>query len=504
MQYLLFSVTLSTFSIFIARSYPNNSVEEVFKWKRVEFESLPKSENSWVGPFKYFIPENNDIMGMAYHPISGLMIVTIARLRPGVPITVAAFCVSDFKTGSSPKFWPFPNYKTNEIRPSDFYGFHYYDDYEGRKHGKNPNKNQNHLGFYDWNQNYYHHSHHKIPAYQKPLYQTPLFTTPAAPNHKPSSEKVRIISVYSVNVDEKCNRAYFVDTGLLPTSTNYSIPVQKPALYFYNISPDCCENRKFDLIRRAEIPDRLVSKIPFGLLYVTLDFQSEDCEDIFLYCTNFFGSYLVVYDYRKNEFWSFTDHPTLEPVVSESYMIYEKSFNYQLLGGIINIVLGYKDEYGDKVAYYVDAAGTGQYAVSAKVLKDKTKSGTQYNINDFQIMGYRGCDSQTARMVVDYTFSVVFYAELQSNRITCWNMKKPLNPDNIGIVFESENLKYPLQIFIDSRGYLWFNSGRIPIIYFSTQPLNLNIINDRFYRVRVRDAIHGTVCEDDNYYKYDI
>ncbi|GAB0088331.1 hypothetical protein DMENIID0001_027340 [Sergentomyia squamirostris] len=111
-------------------------------------------------------------------------------------------------------------------------------------------------------------------------------------------------------------------------------------------------------------------------------------------------------------------------------------------------------------------------------------------------MGYRGCDSQTASMTADYNYGVIFYAELQSNKITCWNMNKPLNPDNIGVIFESNNLQYPVNLFVDSRGYLWFNAGSTPILYFTADPLDLSKINKRFYRVKVKDAIHGTVCED--------
>ncbi|GAB0088330.1 hypothetical protein DMENIID0001_027330 [Sergentomyia squamirostris] len=165
----------------------------------------------------------------------------------------------------------------------------------------------------------------------------------------------------------------------------------------------------------------------------------------------------------KNDFWTIEGVPSFQPIIAESYLVYDDYFNYQLLAGLAPVVLGYSDKYGDRTAYYFSIASTAQYAVSTKVLKDQRWT---YNPNDLRIVGYRGCNSQIASMVIDFTFQVAFYAELQSNKITCWNMNKPLNPDNIGVVFKSKNLQYPAQIFIDSRGY-----------------------------TSVRDAIHGTVCD---------
>ncbi|GAB0088335.1 Six-bladed beta-propeller, TolB-like [Sergentomyia squamirostris] len=122
-------------------AYYNSYVEEVFKWKRVQFENLPKPANSWVGPYKYYAPENIDIMGMAYHRSTGIMLLALGRLRPGTPTTVAAFCTSDYITGSSPKFWSFPDWKTNELRASDFDGSSE-DESRKQRHKPSPSKHQ--------------------------------------------------------------------------------------------------------------------------------------------------------------------------------------------------------------------------------------------------------------------------------------------------------------------------------------------------------------------------
>ncbi|GAB0088333.1 hypothetical protein DMENIID0001_027360 [Sergentomyia squamirostris] len=79
------------FFIVISIGIYSDYVEEVYKWRRIEYEDLPIPENTWIGPFKYYIPENNNIMSMHYHPASGLMLNAVLRVRPGIPVTVAAF-----------------------------------------------------------------------------------------------------------------------------------------------------------------------------------------------------------------------------------------------------------------------------------------------------------------------------------------------------------------------------------------------------------------------------
>lgn len=410
-------------------------------------------------------------MGMGYHPASGLMLVAVGRLRPGTPATAAAFCAKKYKSGSSPKLWAFPDYETNALRDSDFYN-------KLNRRKRKPSNSQNNSDIEGR-----HYDQQKL-TYQKPV--TTFLT---------NSEKFRIISVYQMNVDEKCHRVFFVDVGVLNYFLNVTNVIQKPALLVYDLPPDGCESRKFRLIRRVEIPDRVASHNPFGILYTTIDYQSENCDDLYLYIMNF-DSYLIVYDYKRNDFWHFTNHPTFQPITAESFFVYEKTLHYQLLEGLMSVALGYPDRNGDRTAYYLTGASTAQFAVSTRILKDKRKSPTHYNLDDFRIVGYRGCLSNAGKMAVDYTYGVIFYAERQSNRIRCWNMNKPLNPDNLGVVFESDKIQYPLTIFKDSRGYIWFNSCRLPILAFTNTSLDLNEVNNRFFRIKVRDAIRGTVCEN--------
>lgn len=446
------------------------------------------SENSYVGPYRYYIPENNDVMGMGYHPGSGIMLITVSRLRPGIPSSLAAFCVSDYELGSSPKIWGFPNYEINALKESDFDGGP--EESKNKRYWYRPNNNTHEYRNLEIKSEFHQYPHH---VYEKPslIALTVPSPAPTNPDHKP-----RLISVYHVNVDDKCNRVFFIDTGILSFYGTETYIIQNPALVEVSLPIDGCETREFIVNRRAEIPKRISEKVPFGLMFITLDYSSKNsCDDLFIYITNIYANYLLVYDYKNNEFWAFTDHETFLPVAAESQAVFDRTLKYENPLGIISIGLGYSDKFGDRTAFYITGASTAQFAVSTGILKNRRKAPRNYKKDDFRIMGYRGCGGQSVKLTVDYTYGVVFYADMNSYRIRCWNMNKPLNPDNIGVVFESEKLLYPLQIFVDSRGYLWFNTNHFPVI-FGRSPLDLKEVNSRVFRIKVSEAIRGTVCED--------
>ncbi|GAB0088341.1 Major royal jelly protein/protein yellow [Sergentomyia squamirostris] len=500
-------------------SDPQDFVEEVFKWKRLVYDNLPQAENSYIGPYPYYDPENADITAMAYHPASGLMIVNVVRLRPGIPSSLAAFCVNEYKIGSSPKLWGFPNYEVNALRTSDFQKENYYhDDQEYRKHHKRPNKygqNNNYHGSHNYDNNYGEH-HNQQPSFQKPYYTTstsyytttkrPYYTKPPIAttiSEKPYQGLKRIVSTYTTTISEKCNLAYTIDVGVLNYYGNSTRVIQKPAILVFGLQSDCCETRNFPLIRRSTFPKDIANSIPFGILWFTLDYQSDDCDDLFIYITNTFTNTIIVYDYKRNDYWYFNTHPSFAPVIAESHMVFDKTFFYDLPLGVVSLVLGYPDKYGDRTAYYIAGASTAQFAVSTAILKDKSNSPASYNPDDFSIMGYRGCNNQAVMMTVDYTLGVVFYTEMQSNKVQCWNLNKPLNPDNLGVVYDSEDkMLYGVHLFVDSRGYLWFMSSHLPIVLFTDQPLNLKEVNNEIFRVKVSDVIRGTVCDNEDRYRH--
>ncbi|XP_059611732.1 L-dopachrome tautomerase yellow-f2-like [Phlebotomus argentipes] len=462
--------------------YNEEKVEEVAKWNRVEYEFLPKPEFSSVGPYKYYIPENNNIASFGFHPASKLVVVTIGRLRPGVPTSLGAYCLNEFNFGKSPRIWGFPNYEINELHDVDF--LRGTEEERGRKVWNKP-------GDLTRTEKYYYNNFHNKYPY---LQQIPFYDKPFPIKVGPFYDLDRIISVFHVTVDEKCNRLFFIDNGQVQYNQSATYAIQKPALVVMELPANGCHSRVFPIVRRTELPDKIIEKGSYGFAHVVLDYQSESsCDDLFLYITNPLYNFLMVYDFKNNDFWTI-DHQTFQPILTESSFVFDKTFEYQMPLGLYSVSLGFPNEAGDRTAYYTQKAGTAQYEVSTRVFKEKSNPVT--TVEDFAIMGYRECKHQSSKTVIDYTYGVMFYAEIQTNQVRCWNIKKPLNPDNIGVVFESENFVGGIQMFIDSQGYLWFHSSEVPVIFASELPLDLTKVNNRIFRIKVSDAILGTVCEN--------
>ncbi|XP_055701678.1 L-dopachrome tautomerase yellow-f-like [Phlebotomus papatasi] len=419
--------------------YPddNSYVKNIYWWKDVNFENLPLKEDAYIGKYPYYIPTNNNILGVSYHAQSGLMFACIGRLREGIPSTLNAFCISDYSKGTSPYIWGFPNYEVNTLKASDY-------DYE-----KQPSS-----------------------YYQKDL---------------------RIISTYHPTIDDSCNRAYVVDTGVVRAKDGKRYQVQNPAIVVFELPSNGCVSRNFPVIVRVEIPDSLWYD-SLGFVYLTIDHQTKKggCDNPMLYITNIVDRSIIVYDYSKNEFWKFDNHPSFDPVESETYL-----GDYQIRYGVLSMTLGWPDKKGNRIVYYAPGSTLASYATTTKTLRNQKKSSSTHADGEFRMVGYHGCDGQIHRQFLDLNCGVMFFAQMNSGAVKCWNVAKPFNPNYIGVVYKSDDQELFTDIQVDSEGYLWMHSCKVNVIFGSTEDLDLSEYNSRTHRVKVIDAIKGTVCEND-------
>ncbi|GAB0088328.1 hypothetical protein DMENIID0001_027310 [Sergentomyia squamirostris] len=107
--------------VYCVKNY--NRAEEFYAWKYVEYKNLPKAADYFIKPDEpYYIPENTNIEGVGYHATTGLFIVTVGRLKKGIPSTVNAFCAHSYKEKGTinPKVWGFPSYEINALLPEFF------------------------------------------------------------------------------------------------------------------------------------------------------------------------------------------------------------------------------------------------------------------------------------------------------------------------------------------------------------------------------------------------
>ncbi|XP_055701730.1 L-dopachrome tautomerase yellow-f2-like [Phlebotomus papatasi] len=228
-----------------------------------------------------------------------------------------------------------------------------------------------------------------------------------------------------------------------------------------------------------------------GFDYVTVNYQSKGgCDDIILYFDNIFDNSIVVYDYVKDDFWMFANHSSFVPVPSESYILDQ----YQLSYGVMNIALGWPDKKGNRIAYYAPGASTGEYAVTTKTLKNRRKQ-PPYG-NEFRLIGYHGCKGSIHRQFFDPNCGVMFFAHMASGEVRCWNVGKPFNPNNLEVIFHPEEFELFSDVYVDSEGYLWMHSCQVHLALGTDEPLDLSRVNSRIRKVKVLDAIEGTVCEN--------
>ncbi|XP_055699437.1 L-dopachrome tautomerase yellow-f2-like [Phlebotomus papatasi] len=225
---------------------------------------------------------------------------------------------------------------------------------------------------------------------------------------------------------------------------------------------------------------------------------TSSCDDVFLYITNIFDSNIIVYDYKKGDFWSFSD-PSMKPIVAESALTF-KGVTYGVPVGVVNVALGWPDKHGYRNAYYAPGSSLAEYIVSTKVLQDSKRASYKYNPNDFTLIGYRGCNSTNLKQIFDLSTGVIFFGEIDSERVRCWNTQLPLNPDTIGVIYESDESVFIPTLSLDSKGYLWFLTNQMPITFNSDGVLDISEVNSRVYRVKASEAIKGTVCDISYHY----
>ncbi|XP_055697009.1 L-dopachrome tautomerase yellow-f2-like [Phlebotomus papatasi] len=403
------------------------------------------------------------------------MVTTVGRIRPGIPSTLNAFCVADYDKGTSPYIWGFPDYEKNTLKP-EFYRDSFYD-------SRNLlNKNHNYsAGYFN-----YFFGHTEVDTSRKGYYKRPY-------NYYQNTQDFSIISTYFPNVDNQCDRLFVLDTGVLRYSATELYTVQNPAIIVFDLPFNGCYDRNFPVIRRVEIPSHLWT-IAFGFTFISFDYKPKgSCDDVLLYITNIFDSNIIVYDYKKGDFWSISD-PSMKPITAEATLTY-RGVSYVIPIGIINVALGWPDKHGYRNAYYAPGSSLAEYVVSTKVLQDSKGVFNKYDSSEFTFIGYRGCNSENYKQVFDPNTGVIFFGEMQSNRIRCWNTQLPLNPDTIGIVYESDESVFFGDMSLDSEGNLWFFTNQLPIIFNSGDLLDISEVNSRVFRVKPSEAIKGTVCD---------
>ncbi|GAB0088329.1 hypothetical protein DMENIID0001_027320 [Sergentomyia squamirostris] len=345
-----------------------------------------------------------------------------------------------------------------------------------------------------------HSSHHQESHYVPLPYKEPKPTSPPTKtpddNYPPTPEE-HMISVYHPVIDNVCDRVWLLDSGSLDYSTD-PVVIYSTSIWIVDIPKDQkCGVGPYRIRKRYAIPLSVVS-VAKGITNLALDYKKGGtCDDVFAYFANTDSSKINVYDYKKDKSWSFHDHYSFFPVL--------KTSTFELAGeevtsetGAFSITLGWRNAKGYRTAYYISPTSTVQFGVSTEVLKQEDLAPDNYNPEDFRPIGNRGCDTHAVMHIFDSKNGVIFYGDRNSHCIRCWNVRKPLTPDNVDAIYCNENIHYSHDISIDEYGNLWLTSNDFPLFDQEGNTLDIEEINIRLYRVHVDDAIKGTVCANDD------
>lgn len=116
------------------------------------------------------------------------------------------------------------------------------------------------------------------------------------------------------------------------------------------------------------------------------------------------------------------------------------------------------------------------------------------NVYFLQAIGVRGEHTQSAMHDFDPTTGVIFFSQVATNGVSCWNTKKPLVPENfVQLQRNNDTMIYPADLNVDSNGTLWVMTNSMPIFIYGT--LDTEKYNFRVWNANVRDIIRDTACE---------
>lgn len=245
-------------------------------------------------------------------------------------------------------------------------------------------------------------------------------------------------------------------------------------------------------LNRFEFPAEIQS-LGNGVPSITVDVDPRDCSNAFAYIPDLRYYKLYVYSLKQNRMWKF-EHEFFNMDQAAKDLTID-GFKLNFIDGIFSITLGPRlGLNGERVVYFHPMLSFNEFQVSSRVLQDESKSLRTNHGNDFQLLGSRGANSQSAMHQYDLASGAIFFTEVAKNAVGCMNSYFPFIQQNHAIIAQdNEKMIYPSDLKVDSEGYLWFFTNNMPRYIYST--LDSTKYNFRVWRARAKDIVRGTVCQ---------
>ncbi|XP_022916856.1 dopaminechrome tautomerase-like isoform X2 [Onthophagus taurus] len=299
--------------------------------------------------------------------------------------------------------------------------------------------------------------------------------------HSQSCGPDRIISVFRVQVDSKCNKLWVMDTGKI---------LDKQVCPPQIIAFDLKDNRK---IHQFDLDKSLYSD---ASIFVTPIVDTRDnCQKTFVYLADCQAFSIVVYDAFNNKAWKVSDKSMYPSPEYGTYSIQGDSFD--LMDGVLGMALEpYVPGRDRKLFFHAMSSATETWVYTSQLRNESLFShGPLTNPDIFHT--YKGKrDSQTAAEGIDKN-GVAFFGQMSKTSIHCWNTDLPYGGENIQLVeYNPKTLQFAsgLKIVNHPQGFqeLWVLTSRFQKVAVGT--LNPQEINFRIQSVTTDDAVRGTSC----------
>lgn len=293
----------------------------------------------------------------------------------------------------------------------------------------------------------------------------------------------KLVSVYRIYVDE-CDRLWVLDAGVIDTLTNLQ-QVCPPKLLAFNLRTD-------ELLFSYELPPEQVKQDSLHT-NVVVDIRDGQCEDAFAYVADVWRYGVTVFSLREFKSWRTTNYLYNPNPVASDYNYLD--LNFQWSDGVFGMSLSPVHRDGDRMLFYHPMSSFTEFQVPTSVLQNETIWQNFGLAKAFQPIGSRGKAGQSSTSGVSRE-NVQFFTLVQQSGVGCWDLAKPYNRNNLGVVEKDlEKITFPNDLKLDRepRQSVWVISNKLPVFLYSK--LDYTEINFRILTTEVQKAIQNTVCD---------
>ncbi|XP_067622900.1 protein yellow [Eurosta solidaginis] len=312
--------------------------------------------------------------------------------------------------------------------------------------------------------------------------KSPLLTPfPNWEAHSLSEADPELVSPFRIRAD-RCGRLWVLDSriaGVLENTTIFG-PAQ---LLVYDVHND-------NLLRRYRFPSNHMKQ---GSFFANLAVEDGDCENTFAYAADLGAPGLVVYSWDQSDSWRIQHNFFHPDPLAGNYSI--GGIEFQWDDGLYGLALSKPNLDGFSTLFFHPLSSTTEFAVSTKLLRNKTLATSNDIYHEFKIVGERGTNGQAGAAFIDPRTEVMFYALPNMNALNCWSTTNAEYGDNTqGRIFSSAlELVFPSEVKVDAEDRLWVLSNKLQeFIYDELYP---GTVNYRVLMANVVDAIEDTPCD---------